>query len=161
VLEPSPQVSAQQIGGPVHSRPGHLGHQPCWLAERELHEPARHLVDVDRLEPDAGRDWYHRQLNHLLRHHQDQVVELGGSQRRPRQAGVGHGALRGQLGPEAPEHRAVDAADDGDAVGAEANGLGGLPSSTGGEMRAGFQQQVAARRGAGDRAGRREFSAIS
>ena len=46
-------------------------------------------------------------------------MELGGAQRRPRQAGVGHDPLRGELRPEIAEHRAVDAADDWDAVGAD------------------------------------------
>jgi hypothetical protein len=44
-------------------------------------------------------------------------VELGGAQGCPRQAGVGHDPLGGELGPEVAEHRAVDAAGEGDPVG--------------------------------------------
>lgn len=43
-------------------------------------------------------------------------MELGGTERRPRQAGVGHDPLRGQLEPEVAEHRAVDATDQWDPV---------------------------------------------
>ena len=116
---PRPQVSADQVGHRVHPRSGHVGHQAGWLAERQFHETGRHLVGVDRLESEAGWDWNQRQLCHLLRHHQKQVIELASAERRPRQPGVGHHTLRGQLGPEVAEHRVVDAADHRDAVGAD------------------------------------------
>jgi hypothetical protein len=44
-------------------------------------------------------------------------VELGGAQRRPWQARLGHDLLGRPLGGEVAEHGAVDAADDGDALG--------------------------------------------
>ena len=40
------------------------------------------------------RDRHDRQLRHALRHLQEQVMELGSTQRRPRQAGVGDDPLR-------------------------------------------------------------------
>ena len=43
-------------------------------------------------------------------------MELGGPQRRPRQAGVRHDPLGGQLAPEVAEHRPVEAADQRDPV---------------------------------------------
>jgi hypothetical protein len=49
-----PKVPAEQLGRTVHPRPTHVGHQPGRLAERELHEPGRYLVGLDRLEPEAG-----------------------------------------------------------------------------------------------------------
>jgi hypothetical protein len=68
---------------------------------------------------EAGRNRYHRQLCHLLCHCQNQVVKLGGAQRRERQAGVGNDPFGGQLGGEVAEHGAVDSAVDRDAVGAD------------------------------------------
>ncbi len=114
-----PQVSAEQLSRAVHLRPSDVGHQARWRAERQLDEPGRDLAGVDRLEPETGRERYHRQPGHLLRYHQDQVVELGGAQRRPGQAGIGHDALGRELGREVAEHGAVDAADDRDPVGAD------------------------------------------
>ena len=58
---------------------------------------------------------------------QDQVVELGGAQRRPGQAGVGHDLLGGKLGSEVAEHRAVDAADDRDPVGPDDRDVDQVP----------------------------------
>ena len=55
VLAAGPQVPAEQRGHPVHPRPGHVGHQAGRRAERKVHEPGRHLVGVDRLEPEPGR----------------------------------------------------------------------------------------------------------
>jgi hypothetical protein len=86
---------------------------------REFDEPGRHFTSVDRLEPDAGRDRYHRHLRHLPSHYQHRIVKLGGPQGGPRQSGVLHDALRGSLGREIAEHGAVDAACDRDPFGAD------------------------------------------
>ena len=58
---------------------------------------------------------------------QGQVVELGGAQRRPGQAGVGHDLLGGQLGGEVAEHGAVDGAGDRDPVGADDRDVDQVP----------------------------------
>ena len=85
---------------PVHPRARHVGHQPGRRAERQFHEPVGDLVGVDRLEPDACRDRDHRQLRHLLRHRQEQVMELGGPQRRPGQAGLATTRSAASLDPK-------------------------------------------------------------
>jgi hypothetical protein len=54
-------------------------------------------------------------------------VELGGAQRRPGNAGVGHGAFGGQLGAEVAEHRPVDAAGQWDPVGADDRDVDQVP----------------------------------
>ena len=54
------------------------------LTEKERDESVRHLARVDRLELESGRDRDHRQLGHRPRHGQRQVMELGGTQCRPR-----------------------------------------------------------------------------
>src|SRR5215212_8736169 len=72
-----PKVVAEQLGRTVRPRPTHVGHPARRLAERELDEAGRHLIGVDWLELEAGRSRYHRQLCHLLCHHQDQVLTTG------------------------------------------------------------------------------------
>jgi hypothetical protein len=55
------------------------------------------------------------------------VVELGRAQGGPRQAGAGDDPLRGQLGREVAEHRAVGAARDRDAIGADDGDVDQVP----------------------------------
>jgi hypothetical protein len=43
-----PQVPAEQLGHPVHPRPGDVGHEAGRLAEGKLDESGRHLSGVDR-----------------------------------------------------------------------------------------------------------------
>jgi len=43
-----PQIPAEQLGHPVHPRPGDVGHEAGWLAEGKLDESGR-LVLVRRL----------------------------------------------------------------------------------------------------------------
>jgi hypothetical protein len=49
------EVAAKRVGPRVHASAGDAGHQAGRRTERELHEPRRHLVGVDRLEPDPAR----------------------------------------------------------------------------------------------------------
>jgi hypothetical protein len=118
VLAPCPQVAANQLGHAVHAWTTDVGHQAGGLAKRKFYEPVRYLAGVDRLEADLGWDRYHRQLGHLPRRRQHQIVELGRAQRGPREAGVRHGTLRAKLCREVAEHRAVDSTDYRDPVGA-------------------------------------------
>ena len=75
------------------------GTRPAGSPSVEFDKPGSHFVGVDRLDPEAGWNGYHRQLRQLLSPRQDQVVKLGDTQRRPRQPGAGHDSFRLEFGP--------------------------------------------------------------
>jgi hypothetical protein len=96
----SPQVAAEKLFHLVHAWPGDVGYEAGRLAEGELDEPGRHFTAVDRLEPDAGQNRYHRHLRHLPSHFQHRVVKLGGAQGSPvHPTGAGKRSGRTRDGP--------------------------------------------------------------
>ncbi len=61
-----PRIGADHRSEIGHLRTAHVGNPAGGRAERELHEPDRNLVRVDRLDEETGRDRDQRQLHHLL-----------------------------------------------------------------------------------------------
>ena len=91
------QVRLDQVSHLVHARPGYVGLQPGRRAQGEGNELIRDIAGIDRLESEARNNRYHGQLGQLPNHHEDQVVELGGTQRRPWESRISNHSLGGEL----------------------------------------------------------------
>ena len=113
------QIDVHQLVDPVDPGSREARREARRRVKREFDEPSGDLSGVDGLEPEAGRNRYHRQLRQVAGHRQDQVIELGCPKRGPGQAGLGHHLLRGSLRREVAEHRPVDRTGDGNPVGTD------------------------------------------